>query len=152
MFFPSGDSFCRVGNLSTATPDFYVRTHTARYYLAIIIGTVATAYTLWLAITYAYLAVLIMLRGNIALTIKENVLSSHQTRSFSLKTGEIQQVEFKPYQRALGRPQRLRIIMKDGATRNMRCDILDQDGPALARVISLAAGHADRLSEHDPSR
>jgi membrane protein YdbS with pleckstrin-like domain len=117
-------------------PDFYVETHRIRYAIAGVLGTMVTIYIIPSVAYYAYALFSIMTKNENALLLHRNTIIIGKWPRVLIDVADITSVSLKPYDRAFGRPERLRITTKTGLVRDIRCDILDRSGADLVREIS----------------
>lgn len=117
-------------------PDFYVRAHRSRYEVLIILGILTAFYILSRVFNDGRVIFGLLNRGEHALALRDGKIVSTNSSKTPIDIADIKSISLEPFQRAFGRPERLRVTTRTGLVRYIRCDILDRSGTELVREIS----------------
>jgi hypothetical protein len=125
-------------------PPAAYQSFSARSYVTWMILLVWIAgFALWKVGTLAWIGFNAIRNKGVALALRGDALVAEHPLGLPIKVADIDGVALDPYEPLWGRPERVKVTLKDGSLRYLRCDVLAPRGEELVRALSSIADLAD---------
>ena len=115
--------------------DIYVEQNAIRYTVVMGLGVIITITFLLRTIIYCRIVFKIIIQNAPGLLISEGNIIFWQPQAVCIPLSDIKNVTTEPYDRLFGRAARVKIVLSNGRTRYIRCDILENSEKGVAKVI-----------------